>query len=59
MEDIRLVPLSPKSGLIAYKISETGTSHGKPFSATAQVSAIWAERGGKWVCLFSQETAAR
>lgn len=59
MEHVRFVPLSAKSGLIAYKISETGTSHGKSFSAKVYVSAIWAERGGKWVCLFSQETAAR
>jgi hypothetical protein len=59
MEDVRFEPLSGKSGLIAYKITETGTSHGKSFSAKAYVSSIWAERGGKWVCLFSQETVAR
>jgi len=59
MEDVRFVQLSAKSGLIVYTISETGTSHGKPFSAKVHVSSIWAERGGKWVCVFSQETAAR
>lgn len=59
MEDIRFVPLSAKSGLIAYKISEKGVSHGKEFAAQAYVSSIWGEREGKWVCLFSQETAAR
>lgn len=59
MEDVRFVPISAKSGLIVYKTSETGTSHGKAFSAKVHVSAIWAERGDKSVCLFSQETAAR
>jgi hypothetical protein len=59
MEDVRFVPLSPKSGLITYKISEKGVSHGKEFAAQAYVSSIWAERGTDWVCLFSQETAAR
>ncbi len=59
MDDVRFVPLSAKSGLITYKITEKGVSHGKEFAAQAYVSSIWAEREGKWLCLFSQETAAR
>jgi hypothetical protein len=59
MEDVRFVPLSAKSGLIVYKITEKGVSHGKDFAAQAYISSIWAEREGKWTCLFSQETAAR
>jgi len=59
MDDVRFVPVSRNSGLIAYKITEKGTSHGREFAATVYVSALWAERDGKWVCLFSQETAAR
>jgi len=59
MEDVKLVPLSPKSGLLIYKLTETGTSHGKQFTAKVYVSALWAERRGKWLCLYSQETSAR
>ncbi len=59
MEDLRFVPLAAKSGLITYKINEKGVSHGKEFMAQAYVSSIWTERGDAWVCLFSQETAAR
>jgi ketosteroid isomerase-like protein len=59
MEDVKFVPISANSGLISYKITETGVSHGKNFTAQVYVSSIWTERGGKWVCLFSQETAAR
>jgi len=59
MEDVRFVPVSAKSGLIAYKIHETGVSHGKEFTAQAYVSSLWTMRGKKWLCLFSQETAAR
>jgi hypothetical protein len=59
MEDFRFVPLSPASGLIVYKITEKGVSHGKEFSAQAYISSVWAQREGKWVCLFSQETVAR
>jgi len=59
MEDVKFVPISPNSGLISYKASETGVSHGKEFTVQVYVSSIWTERGTKWVCLFSQETAAR
>jgi hypothetical protein len=59
MEDVRLVPLSSKSGILIYKITENGTSHGKAFSATVYVAATWVERDGKWVCVYSQESAAR
>jgi ketosteroid isomerase-like protein len=59
MSDIRFVPLSPDSGLIVYRMTESGTSHGKDFSAKVNVSALWVKRGGKWVCVFSQETAAK
>jgi ketosteroid isomerase-like protein len=59
MSDIRFVPLSPDSGLIVYSIAESGTSHGKEFTAKVHVSALWAKRGGKWVCVFGQETATR
>jgi hypothetical protein len=59
MEDVRFVPFSANTGLISYKIIEKGVSHGREFAAQAYVSSIWTERGSKWVCLFSQETAAR
>ena len=59
IEDPKFVWLSPTSAMLIYKISETGVSHGKTFSANVNVSALWAKRDGKWVCLFSQETAAR
>jgi hypothetical protein len=59
MEDVRFIPLSARSGLIAYKFTEQGNSHGKPFTAVVYVSALWTLRDGKWVCVFSQETAAK
>ena len=59
MEDVRFVSLSNDSGLIAYKITEKGVSHGEEFSARVYISAVWTMRQGKWVCVFSQETAAR
>ena len=59
MEDMKFVPIAANTGLISYKITEKGVSHGKEFTAQAYISSIWTERGNKWVCLFSQETVAR
>jgi hypothetical protein len=54
MEDVKFVPLSSKSGLLIHKVMETGTSHGKQFTAKVYISALWTEREGKWLCLYSQ-----
>jgi ketosteroid isomerase-like protein len=59
MTDVRFVALSADSGLIAYHVDETGISHGKEFTAKVYVSALWAKRGGKWLCVFGQETAEK
>jgi hypothetical protein len=59
MEDVSFVSISTKSGLITYKMKEKGISHGKEFAALVYISAVWTERGRKWVCVFSQETAAK
>jgi hypothetical protein len=59
MTNIKFVAISSTAGLISYDMTEKGTSHAREFSAHVFVSSIWAERAGKWVCLFSQETAAR
>lgn len=33
MEDVRFVRISPETGLISYKITEKGVSHGREFTA--------------------------
>jgi hypothetical protein len=59
MDDVKFLQVAEKAGLISYKLTEKGVTHGKEFTAVVYVSSIWAERGGKWLCEFSQETAAR
>jgi ketosteroid isomerase-like protein len=59
MSDVRFVALLADSGMIVYRIAETGTSHGREFTAKAIVSSLWVRRGGKWMCMFSQETATK
>jgi ketosteroid isomerase-like protein len=59
MEDVKFVAVSENSGLVAYTLTEKGVSHGKEFTNRVHASALWAERAGTWLCLFSQETPAR
>jgi ketosteroid isomerase-like protein len=59
MTDIRFVPLSADTGLVVYTLEESGTTHGKEFSARVHVASVWSKHSGKWLCEFSQETAAK
>ena len=59
IEDVRFVPVSKNSGLITYKLTEKGAVNGREFTDQVYISALWTEREGKWVCLFSQETAMK
>ena len=59
MDAIKFVPVNSTTGMLIYRIVEAGNSHGQDFAATVYVSALWTKRGTRWVCLFSQETAAR
>jgi hypothetical protein len=59
MEDLKFVPVSATTGLISYKITEKGVSHGHEFVAKAYVSSLWTKRDAGWVCLFSQETGTK
>jgi ketosteroid isomerase-like protein len=59
MSDVRFVPLSASSGAVAYKLTETASSHGQEFTTEVYASAVWIRRDGQWVSIFSQETPAR
>ena len=59
MENIKFVAAGSNSGVVAYKLTQTGNAHGHEFTSVAYASALWTKRDGKWVCLFSQETPAR
>jgi uncharacterized protein (TIGR02246 family) len=57
IDNVKFVAVSNDAGLISYKISEQGSSHGRDFNAQAYVSSLWTRRDGKWLCRFTQETA--
>jgi dsRNA-specific ribonuclease len=59
IEDEKFLQISADTGMISYYVTEKGVSHGKEFTAHVYVSALWTKRANDWVCLFSQETAAK
>jgi ketosteroid isomerase-like protein len=59
IEDEKFLPISAETGIISYYMTEKGVSQGKAFNAHVYVSALWTKRADQWVCLFSQETAAK
>ena len=59
MEDIKFVPVAEKTGLIVYRLTQKAASGSHEFVSTVHISALWTEREGSWVCLFSQETPVR
>src|SRR5262249_4256961 len=59
MEGIRFVQVSPDSGVVAYKLTQKGSAHGQEFTSAVYASALWTNRDGRWLCLFSQEPPAR
>jgi len=59
IDDVRFVPVGPKTGLIIYKLTQKGASQGREFASRANISALWTERDGKWLCLFSQESPSK
>jgi hypothetical protein len=58
LEDFQL--FMPAKGIVItlYKATVSGTAHGKTFPpSTMRESSIWAQRDGKWVAVWNQETA--
>ena len=59
ISDMRFVPVSPDNGVVSYTLTETGTSHGKPFSSKLYVSSAWVKSGRQFQRVFSQQTPAK
>jgi ketosteroid isomerase-like protein len=59
ISDVHFLKLSNHSGLVAYKLVQHISAGGHDFTKTLFASAVWEQRDGHWVTLFSQETPAK
>jgi hypothetical protein len=56
--DWKVVTLDKDAAVVTYTVTAKGTSGGQPIPATPmRASSLWANRGGKWVGVFHQDTA--
>ena len=56
--DWKVVMLDKDAAVVTYTINTKGTSGGKPIPETPmRAGSLWANRGGKWVGVFHQDTA--
>lgn len=57
LADWKVVPLDKDAAVVVYTVSMKGTSNGQPMpGATLRAGSLWANRGGKWMGVFHQDT---
>ena len=56
--DEKVMWADDKTAVVTYTWMGAGTYMKKPIPAITYASTVWTERGGKWLALFHQETAA-
>jgi len=57
LADWKVVMLDKDAAVVTYTVSLKGTSGGKPIRETpVRAGSLWANRGGKWVGVFHQDT---
>lgn len=58
MTDGRVTWLSPDVALVTYRWTGKGTFQGMALPSPTYASTIWANKGGKWMAVFHQESVA-
>ncbi|HEY0324090.1 MAG TPA: nuclear transport factor 2 family protein [Pyrinomonadaceae bacterium] len=60
LTNVKVMMIDKDSAVITYKADVKGSFKGQAFPPNpAYVSSIWTKRGGKWMCVYHQETLAR
>jgi hypothetical protein len=56
MEDVKVKELGKETALLTYILRQKDSQRGKGFSSQDYLSAVYVNRGGKWLCVFAQFT---
>ncbi|HEV2296930.1 MAG TPA: nuclear transport factor 2 family protein [Candidatus Acidoferrales bacterium] len=59
LDGINAVQIVPEVELISYRVRVKGVYKGEAFRNDDYTASVWAKRGGRWLNVFIQETAAR
>lgn len=56
MTDTHTIWVNPTTAVLTYKWTGKGTYQGQPIPSLVWCSTVWANKGGKWMAVFHQET---
>ncbi len=57
LSDWKFLPIDKDAAIITYTAAYKGEFQGKPFPpASMRGTSMWLNRGGKWLCVYHQET---
>jgi len=56
IDQVKVVVANDTSAIITYRFTAKGSMMGQPMPSTVLASTTYANRGGKWVAVFHQET---
>ena len=56
IDEVKVVVANDTSAIITYRFTAKGSMMGQPMPSTVLASTTYANRGGKWVAVFHQET---
>jgi hypothetical protein len=59
MEDAKVLELGKDAGLLTYRLLQKGSYKGENLPSKTNCSAAYVRRGGKWVNVSFQQTAAK
>jgi hypothetical protein len=59
MEEVKVLELSKDAGLVTYRLVQKGSYKGQDLPSKANCSAAYVRRGGKWLNISFQQTAAK
>lgn len=54
--DVEVIEPAENMAIIAYKVMQKGTMHGKPMDMECADSSTWVREGGAWKCALHTET---
>jgi len=59
MEQVKVLELSKDAALVTYRLVQKGSYKGQDLPSKASCSAAYVRRGGKWLNISFQQTAAK
>ena len=57
--EMKVIPIGARSAIVTYKLEQKGSIAGQPFPSQVYASTVWAQKNGKWMAVFHQESTPK